>query len=228
MRSVRTGRGDEWNDQADDLVATNPPLPLILFNIVAGLRDRLPKGYPVKKLLLLLWKTLLACLGGMKEVNKAKALSRELAGLIPDSNGQFCYHRMSGDDKLTVQTLRKPHHLTYPHSIAIRLSSTPLSNQLHQPLCQSLRTNYQTVSSHYPNEQIIIQPRSLPLLRLHPYETQWHPHPHQTHPFLYQELQHPHPLPRHSRKPRNSNIKPTLLNLLYSPIPEEARPILLL
>ena len=63
-----------------------PSLPLILFNIVAGLRDRLPKGYPVKKLLLLLWKTLLACLGGMKEVNKAKALSRELAGLAPDTN----------------------------------------------------------------------------------------------------------------------------------------------
>jgi hypothetical protein len=59
----------------------------MLFNIVAGLKDRLPKGYPVKKLLLLLWKTLLACLGGMKEVNKAKALSRELAGLAPDTNG---------------------------------------------------------------------------------------------------------------------------------------------
>lgn len=68
-----------------------PSLPLILFNIVAGLRDRLPKGYPVKKLLLLLWKTLLACLGGMKEVNRAKALSRELAGLAPDTNRKSCY-----------------------------------------------------------------------------------------------------------------------------------------
>jgi hypothetical protein len=69
----------------------SPPLPLILFNIVSGLRDRLPKGYPVKKLLLLQWKTLLACLGGMKEVNKAKALSRELAGLAPDTNGELHY-----------------------------------------------------------------------------------------------------------------------------------------
>jgi hypothetical protein len=73
-------------DVADKVVGMTPSLPLILFNIVAGLRDRLPKGYPVKKLLLLLWKTLLACLGGMKEVNKAKALSRELAGLAPDTN----------------------------------------------------------------------------------------------------------------------------------------------
>lgn len=62
----------------------SPALPLILFNIVGGLRDRMPKGYPVKKLLLLLWKTLLACLGGMSEINKAKALSREFAGLKPD------------------------------------------------------------------------------------------------------------------------------------------------
>lgn len=61
-----------------------PALPLILFSIVASLRDRMPKGYPVKKLLLLLWKTLLAVLGGMKEINKAKALARELAGLKPD------------------------------------------------------------------------------------------------------------------------------------------------
>jgi len=75
-------------DAANRVVGMTPSLPLILFNIVAGLRDRLPKGYPVKKLLLLLWKTLLACLGGMKEVNKAKALSRELAGLAPDTNGK--------------------------------------------------------------------------------------------------------------------------------------------
>lgn len=63
------------------LVAMSPPLPLVLFQMVASLKDRLPKGYPVKKVLLLLWKTLLACLGGMKEVGKARTLSRELAGL---------------------------------------------------------------------------------------------------------------------------------------------------
>lgn len=59
----------------------SPPLPLVLFQMVAALKDRLPKGYPVKKVLLLLWKTLLACLGGVKEVAKARTLSRELAGL---------------------------------------------------------------------------------------------------------------------------------------------------
>lgn len=62
-------------------VAMSPPLPLVLLEMVSALKDRLPKGYPVKKVLLLLWKTLLACLGGIKEIAKARALSRELAGL---------------------------------------------------------------------------------------------------------------------------------------------------
>ena len=66
----------------------SPPLPLVLFSMVAGLKDRLPKGYPVKKVLLLLWKTLLACLGGMKEVTKAKELARDLAGLAPVDKGE--------------------------------------------------------------------------------------------------------------------------------------------
>ncbi|WRT66139.1 uncharacterized protein IL334_003092 [Kwoniella shivajii] len=69
----------------DELMAMSPPLPLVLFQMVASLKDRLPKGYPVKKVLLLLWKTLLACLGGMKEVAKARALSRELSGLPPEN-----------------------------------------------------------------------------------------------------------------------------------------------
>jgi hypothetical protein len=33
-------------------VAMTPPLPLVLFQMVAGLKDRLPKGYPVKKVCL--------------------------------------------------------------------------------------------------------------------------------------------------------------------------------
>jgi hypothetical protein len=60
----------------------------MLVDIVAGLKDRMvPKGYPVKKVLLLLWKTLLACLGGMREAAKVKALSRQLAGLGPERKG---------------------------------------------------------------------------------------------------------------------------------------------
>lgn len=65
----------------------------MLVNMVAGLKDRLvPRGYPVKKVLLLLWKTLLACLGGMREAAKTKALSRELAGLGPERKGELASH----------------------------------------------------------------------------------------------------------------------------------------
>ncbi|OXB40175.1 hypothetical protein J007_00005 [Cryptococcus neoformans] len=69
----------------DELMAMSPPLPLALFQMVSTLRDKIPKGYPVKKVLLLLWKTLLACLGGMREVQQAMALSREQAGLDPNT-----------------------------------------------------------------------------------------------------------------------------------------------
>ncbi|ODO08260.1 hypothetical protein I350_03850 [Cryptococcus amylolentus CBS 6273] len=69
----------------DELMAITPSLPLILFQMISTLRDKIPRGYPVKKVLLLLWKTLLACLGGMREVQQAMALSRESAGLDPNT-----------------------------------------------------------------------------------------------------------------------------------------------
>ncbi|KAK7695945.1 hypothetical protein QCA50_000584 [Cerrena zonata] len=74
------------DDFADELMSLDPPLPVYLFNVVASLKDKSAKGYPVKKLLLLLWKTLLACCGGIRELARVKKLSRELAGLgeIPD------------------------------------------------------------------------------------------------------------------------------------------------
>ncbi|KAF8639788.1 hypothetical protein AX17_001048 [Amanita inopinata Kibby_2008] len=71
------------DDFADELMSLEPPLPVYLFNIVAGLRDKSTKGYPIKKLLLVLWKTLLACWGGIREQVRVKKLVRELAGLPP-------------------------------------------------------------------------------------------------------------------------------------------------
>lgn len=83
----------------DELMAMDPPLPLMLVGMVAGLKDKkVPKGYPVKKVLLLLWKTLLACLGGMTEAAKAKALSRELEGLGPEKKGKLRDLRFSVAD----------------------------------------------------------------------------------------------------------------------------------
>ncbi|CCL99446.1 uncharacterized protein FIBRA_01464 [Fibroporia radiculosa] len=71
------------DDFADELMSLEPPLPVYLFNTVAGLRDKSAKGYPVKKLLLVLWKTLLTCCGGIRELTRSKQLSREISGLPP-------------------------------------------------------------------------------------------------------------------------------------------------
>lgn len=69
-------------------VAMTPPLPIVLMQMIASLKDKLPKGFPVKKVLLLVWKVLLACLGGMKEVSKAKNLAREVSGLPTVKKGE--------------------------------------------------------------------------------------------------------------------------------------------
>ncbi|KAM0755828.1 hypothetical protein T439DRAFT_13398 [Meredithblackwellia eburnea MCA 4105] len=79
---VEVHRGDE--DWAEELMALEPPMPIYLFQLVAGLREKNAKGYPVKKLLLLLWKSILSCVGGMKDVNRVKDLVREIEGLPPD------------------------------------------------------------------------------------------------------------------------------------------------
>ncbi|KAF8559062.1 hypothetical protein OG21DRAFT_1503519 [Imleria badia] len=74
------------DDFADELMSMDPPLPVYLFNVVSGLKDKSAKGYPIKKLLLVLWKTLLACCGGIRELVRVKKLARELASLpsVPD------------------------------------------------------------------------------------------------------------------------------------------------
>ncbi|CDU22787.1 related to FAR11-protein involved in recovery from cell cycle arrest in response to pheromone [Sporisorium scitamineum] len=78
---LESSRGeDEWGDE---LMSLDPPLPIFLFGLVASLREKSAKGYPVKKLLLLLWKSLLSCLGGLKDVERCKLLAREIEGLGP-------------------------------------------------------------------------------------------------------------------------------------------------
>ncbi|EGO27347.1 hypothetical protein SERLADRAFT_366889 [Serpula lacrymans var. lacrymans S7.9] len=71
----------ERDDFADELMSMDPPLPVYLFNVVSGLKDKSAKGYPIKKLLLVLWKTILACCGGVRELARAKVVARELANL---------------------------------------------------------------------------------------------------------------------------------------------------
>lgn len=98
--TVEVYRGDEdWGQELSEsaassdgtidadvisLVSLQPPMPIYLFNLVAGLRERNAKGYPVKKLLLLLWKSILSCIGGMKDIARVKTFVREVEGLPAD------------------------------------------------------------------------------------------------------------------------------------------------
>lgn len=90
-------------------VSMDPPLPVYFFNVVSGLRDKSAKGYPVKKvlvlfclfrllisgkLLLVLWKTLLSCCGGFRDLERVKKVSRELAGLAPVPEEGLCRVRV--------------------------------------------------------------------------------------------------------------------------------------
>ena len=45
----RTPTGRDADPICSGLVSLDPPLPVYLFNVVAGLRDKSAKGYPVKK-----------------------------------------------------------------------------------------------------------------------------------------------------------------------------------
>ncbi|KAH8105930.1 N1221-domain-containing protein [Cristinia sonorae] len=98
------------DDFADELMSLEPPLPVYLFNVVAGLKDKSAKGYPVKKLLLVLWKSILTCCGGIRELARVKKLSRELAGLssVPDEATPI------KASPLDIETFRQEISIKYP------------------------------------------------------------------------------------------------------------------
>ncbi|KAF8076110.1 hypothetical protein FPV67DRAFT_1470388 [Lyophyllum atratum] len=95
---------------ADELMSLDPPLPVYLFNVVSGLRDKSAKGYPIKKLLLVLWKTLLTCCGGIRELGRVKKLSRELAGLPPATE----IVEKIKSSPLDIETFRQETSVKYP------------------------------------------------------------------------------------------------------------------
>ncbi|TFK43232.1 hypothetical protein BDQ12DRAFT_674621 [Crucibulum laeve] len=99
-----------YDDFADELMSLDPPLPVYLFNVVSGLRDKNAKGYPIKKLLLLLWKTLLACWGGIVEHGRVKKLARELSGLpqVDEESNKI------KSTPIDIETFRQETSVKYP------------------------------------------------------------------------------------------------------------------
>ncbi|KIY73791.1 N1221-domain-containing protein [Cylindrobasidium torrendii FP15055 ss-10] len=114
------------DDFADELMTFDPPLPIYLFTVVAGLRDKAAKGYPIKKLLLLLWKTLLSCFGGIRDYARVKKLARDLAGLSspPDVPEGETTIKSSPVD---IETFRQETSVKYPTFV------TPMSTPVTSP-----------------------------------------------------------------------------------------------
>ncbi|KAJ6599344.1 hypothetical protein DFH09DRAFT_1130790 [Mycena vulgaris] len=99
------------DDFADELMSFEPPLPVYLFTVVSGLRDKSARGYPVKKLLLVLWKTLLSCCGGIRDHARVKKLARELAGLQTTVDGGETSIKSTPID---IETFRQETAVKYP------------------------------------------------------------------------------------------------------------------
>ncbi|KAG8889650.1 Factor arrest protein 11 [Tulasnella sp. 332] len=69
---IEVFKGDD--EFAEELMTVDPPFPAFLFGLLGTLKEKSAKGYPVKK-------TLLTCLGGIRDLQRVKKLSRELSGL---------------------------------------------------------------------------------------------------------------------------------------------------
>ncbi|KXS08961.1 hypothetical protein M427DRAFT_64968 [Gonapodya prolifera JEL478] len=82
-----------------ELVETDPPVVAFLFGLVARLAEGNRKHYPVKKLLLLTWKTMLATLGGTERMLGIKAVARQQTHL-PPSNPDNMYAKADPQEYL--------------------------------------------------------------------------------------------------------------------------------
>ncbi|KAL6309627.1 hypothetical protein BKA93DRAFT_814558 [Sparassis latifolia] len=153
-----------YDDFADELMSLDPPLPVYLFNVVAGLRDKSAKGYPVKKLLLVLWKTLLTCCGGIREIARVKQLSRELAGL-PLVSDEAQPIKAS---PLDIETFRQEISIKYP-----TFTPPPAPVDIVSPVPVPARIRVVTaklaqayspipIRHHYEHDEVDIQHTGLP------------------------------------------------------------------
>ncbi|KIK65551.1 hypothetical protein GYMLUDRAFT_39024 [Collybiopsis luxurians FD-317 M1] len=108
---IEVFKGQE--DFADELMSLEPPLPVYLFNLVSGLRDKSAKGYPIKKLLLLLWKSLLSTCGGIKDHARVKKLAREVAGLPTETEVEQSTATIKSSP-LDIEAFRQETYMKYP------------------------------------------------------------------------------------------------------------------
>ncbi|KAH9465085.1 hypothetical protein Pst134EB_004571 [Puccinia striiformis f. sp. tritici] len=119
---VEVFRGDDtWGEE---LMGLDPPLPIYMLSLVAGLREKNAKGYPVKKLLLLLWKSMLVTLGGMRDVDRVKKMVRSVESLPPNQSTPASSFKVS---PLDFYTFRKEIITKYPTYVSPDVSEIYLA-----------------------------------------------------------------------------------------------------
>ncbi|EKM80457.1 hypothetical protein AGABI1DRAFT_120468 [Agaricus bisporus var. burnettii JB137-S8] len=144
-------------DFAEELMSLDPPLPIYLFSIISNLRDKSAKGYPIKKLLLLTWKTLLACWGGIRDYARVKKLSRELAGLPPvtDPNSKLKTSAIDIEQYHCETSVKYP-SFTPPACPPHNLADFPIAKSNSSNLTQRLSQAYNPIPlrHHYHHDDL--------------------------------------------------------------------------
>ncbi|KAJ3016078.1 Factor arrest protein 11 [Thoreauomyces humboldtii] len=122
-----------------EVTNTSPPMASYLFTLVQQLAEGNRKHYPVKKLLLLLWKVLLISLGNTQQLMDLKSASRTLEGL-PDFDETILVKSTPQDyhNFHLVAATRYPAYVT-PNASAL----CPSRLQLAEPIPTSIRRHLQ-------------------------------------------------------------------------------------
>ncbi|KAI7885634.1 N1221-domain-containing protein [Lichtheimia hyalospora FSU 10163] len=135
----------------------DPAILQHLFSIVSQLRDKYIKSFPVKKLVLLLWKVILTTFGGAEQLKESKAAARKMYGL--DSDKHDMVSKCTPQDLYTFQneiTLKYPTY-TPPH-IPLNTSST-LTIKASPALATAMGISNSTARTDLPY-QTLFPPKS--------------------------------------------------------------------
>lgn len=110
---LETQRGDLLRDT---LMALEPPLPVFTIELTASLREKSIRGFPVKKLILILWKSILGSLGGFDDIAHCKQSTRIREGLpladkstLRVASRPEDLHHVLEEISLKYPTLTQPH-----------------------------------------------------------------------------------------------------------------------
>ncbi|KAF8592589.1 hypothetical protein K439DRAFT_1625938 [Ramaria rubella] len=116
---IEVFKGDD--EFGEELMSLEPPLPIYLINLMGSLKERSAKGYPMKKLLLVLWKTILTTCGGIRELSRCKKLTRELCGLPQEEDSTMPIKSSPND----FMTFRQETSVKYPTFTPVPGSEQP-------------------------------------------------------------------------------------------------------